>query len=124
MNVFQKIASAKTDNINEFGFDVFADVCMAIAKVAQTMCEVDESPLDKYGFGSVFFMTDKFGGVYCNFIFDDAERRVYDRYKSKDQVEIRTWGELAKRIGEQKRHMESVRDLDALADFINSQNED
>ena len=83
------------------------------------MVEKHEYP--NYGWGSVVFMTDKFGGVYANFHFDFATGKVVNWFGQKDEAEMPDFKTLEKTVVLAKAKLEKSRDLGKIYKMINDE---
>lgn len=99
-------------------FQDFKEFCELIANQQHTMVEFREYP--EYRWGSAAFMTDKFGGTYCNFKFDYDTLQVVDSFDTEIKP-YTNFADIIIHITERREREESLRDFDELADFINSQ---
>ena len=99
-------------------FQDFKEFCEMIATQQHTMVEFREYP--EYRWGAAVFMTDKFGGTYCNFKFDYDTLEVVDSFDTEIKP-YTNYADLIIHITERREREESLRDFDELYDFINSQ---
>ena len=99
-------------------FQDFKEFCSMIAEQQHTMVKFHEYP--EYRWGQAAFMTDAFGGTYCCFKFDYDTLQVVDSFDT-DIKPYTNYANIIIHITERREREESLRDFDALADFINSQ---
>jgi len=100
-------------------FSDFVDFCNSIANELHTI--VENHLYEDYNFGNVSFMTDHFGGTYCNFHYDLLTNEIVDWYGSSHAYMMTSKDEFFKYIKEKMEHELSVRDLNKINKFINSE---
>lgn len=96
---------------------VFA--CKCLAAFLKTHVVIRE--YREYGWVSIVFETDSFGGCYTNLHYDLGTGNLRKNFGMKDEFDIDCLSTLYEVVKEDLEHMLKVRDFDGLADFINSQ---
>jgi len=100
-------------------FSDFVNWCKIYADNIHTMMEWHT--YSEYQFGTVAFMTDKFGGVYCNFNYDFTTGKIINWLGMSIEHEAVSEQDLRNEILTRKREEESKRDLNEISDMINSE---
>ena len=96
----------------------FALYCKLLAKSLGTIVEVKH--YNDYGFSMAAFMTDHFGGTYCNIRYTHSSGDVVDTFDKELKV-YRFTSALDAHIAERKANMESRRDLNEVSEMINAE---
>lgn len=94
-------------------------ICEVIAEGYNTMVEVKE--YKEYGWASICFMTDKFGGIYTNLHYDYRTGELRKNYGRPDQMIIHDINTLFRVVWDDMQYMLKHRDFKALNEFINDQ---
>lgn len=96
---------------------VFA--CKCLATFLETHVVVKEYL--EYGWVSIVFETDSFGGVYTNLHYDLGTGELRKDFGTDKELDIDRLSTLYQVVKKDLEHELEVRDFDALSDFINSQ---
>lgn len=101
--------------------DIFSFVCACkmLAKQEHTMIDVREYA--DYGWTSIGFETDAFGGTYVHLHVDNKTGVVHNWFGSEKEQVIETFAQLCQLVHTEKERMLKARDMQALTDFINDQ---
>ena len=116
IKVFNSFVGAE---IEVRSFSLFVSICKLIAQDLHTLEEHREYP--EYGWGSVWFMTDKFGGGYAGFHFDTRTNAVTFAKGHPEEEQVTSLERLIEITDTARRRMLKVRDMNAVSEFINSQ---
>ena len=100
-------------------FNEFANICKTIANNLQTMVKISDQ--SKYGWMSVSFMTDNFGGTYVHLHYDLNTGKVINWFGSKDAREINDISFLSYFVKSEMEKMIKARDQKEIYDFINDE---
>lgn len=100
-------------------YEIFEVFCEALAKNLHTIVEC--SRYDDYGWASVDFMTDKFGGGYAHFHYDLKTNVITYNFGYPDSKVINDISELPSLVKARRDYMLKARDMDGLYKFINDQ---
>ena len=96
---------------------VFA--CKVLAAMLETQVKIQEYP--EYGWVSIVFQTDNFGGVYTILHYDLGTGELRKDYGTEKELDIDRLSALYKIVKEDMEKMLKARDMEAVSDFINSQ---
>lgn len=96
---------------------VFA--CKCLAAFLETLVEIRE--YKEYGWVSIVFMTDKFGGSYTNLHYDLGTGNLRKDFGTDKELDIDCLSTLYKVVKEDLEHMLEVRDLDYISECINDE---
>jgi len=108
------ITTTTTVNFNDF-----VNICKNIAADLRTMVEVKD--YRKFGWASIAFMTDKFGGTYMHLHYDHHNGEVINWFGSKKARRVDNVEQLKMMVKYYMKKELKVRDMKALSEFINSQ---
>lgn len=100
-------------------FNEVVNICKSIADELNTMVEVDNYA--EYGWASIAFMTDNFGGTYVNLHFDHKTGEIVNWYGSKNARKVENVAQLKMMVKYYMKKELKARNMSELADFINSQ---
>lgn len=100
-------------------YELFCNFCKVVASRLHTM--VEGHTYNDYGFASIAYMTDKFGGVYLMLHYDLESGKVIADYGSADEQEITSANQLCELVRARRDDMLEKRDMDGVYEFINSQ---
>lgn len=100
-------------------FSEFSEFCTNLAKKLNTIVVIRN--YDDYGWGSVAFMVDHFGGTYCNFHYNYETGVITDWYGSKDAKVISNKDELVSYITKMMHNILKVRNMTDIAEQINAE---
>lgn len=93
--------------------------CENIAKELHTMMEAKK--YDKYGWASIAFMTDKFGGVYVHLHYDLNTNKVVNWYGFKNETEITDLQQLKELVRVERDKLLKERDMESIYEQINNE---
>lgn len=93
--------------------------CENIAKELHTMMEAKK--YDKYGWASIAFMTDKFGGVYVHLHYDLNTNKVVNWYGFKDETEITDLQQLKGLVRVERDKLLKERDMYEIYEQVNNE---
>ena len=96
---------------------VFA--CKVLAAMLETHVEITEYP--KYGWVSIVFQTDKFGGCYTILHYDLGTGELRKNYGRHDELDIDRLSTLYQVVKEDLDHELKVRDLEYIGECINAE---
>lgn len=98
-------------------YNDFIDICKMIANEQHTLikCNVYE----EYKFATASFMTDQFGGNYCNIKYDFKTGEVIDTFF--DNKKFDNLSDLIIHITVCKEQEEKLRNLDEIYNLVNSE---
>lgn len=100
-------------------FNQFRTACEFIARQQHTFVETREYP--EYGWASVAFMTDHFGGVYVNLHYDLKTCEVVNWYGSKMQLAVTTLKQLRELVERERVKLLKSRNLAHICEMINAE---
>ncbi len=100
-------------------FKKFVILCQEIAREQNTMMEVKDYP--QYGWASVAFMTDKFGGVYVSLHYDHKTRDVVNWFGHDGAVQLESVEQLKNLVKTEKEKLLQVRDLNKVYAMVNAE---
>ena len=98
-------------------FSLFASICKYVAEKLLTLEEHKDYP--EHQWGSVWFMTDRFGGNYASFHFDATTAEVTYMKGYPQEERVTSLERLVDLVKADKKRMERARDLYAVAEAIN-----
>ena len=93
--------------------------CENIAKELHTI--MDAKMYDKYGWASVAFMTDKFGGVYVHLHYDLNTNQIVNWYGMKNEAEITDLQQLKELVRVEREKLLEERDMESIYEQVNSE---
>ena len=93
--------------------------CENIAKELHTMMEAKK--YEKYGWASIAFMTDKFGGVYVHLHYDLNTNKVVNWYGMPYQTEITDLQQLKELVRVERDKLLKERDMESIYEQVNSE---
>ena len=93
--------------------------CENIAKELHTI--MDATMYDKYGWASVAFMTDKFGGVYVHLHYDLNTNKIVNWYGMKNEAEITDLQQLKELVRVEREKLLEERDMESIYEQVNSE---
>ena len=96
---------------------VFA--CKVLAAMLETQVVIKEYL--EYGWVSIVFQTDSFGGCYTILHYDLGTGELRKNYGRSDEIDIDRLSTLYQIVKEDLERELKVRALEAVSDFINSQ---
>ena len=96
---------------------VFA--CKCLAAFLETQVDIRE--YRDYGWVSIVFMTDHFGGCYTLLHYDLRTGNLRKDFGTEKELDIDCLSTLYKIVKEDLEHELKVRDMQAVSDFINSE---
>lgn len=91
----------------------------SIATKLHTMIDIKVYP--KYKFSIVFYMTDRFGGVYANFHIDHTSGNVTIDYGTSQQLSVNDFEMIEKITESRMNEMIKNRNLQQIYDLINDE---
>lgn len=100
-------------------YEIFVCVCKKIAKELHTIVEAKK--YERYGWASIVFMTDKFGGTYLCLHYDLATNKVVNKYGFDSEEEIKSLARLKELVKAEHDKMLKERDLDYISEMINGE---
>jgi len=100
-------------------FEQFTIICKDIAEKLQTMCEVKE--YRRYGWASIAFMTDKFGGTYINLHYDLQTNEIVNWYGHKNAQEIKDISFLSYFVKDELEKEQKARNLNQIYEMVNAE---
>lgn len=100
-------------------YETFVQVCKDIANNLHTMIEVKE--YKEYGWASIAFMTDKFGGVYVHLHYDLKTNKVVNWYGQKNEQEVNDISFLSYFVKSERDKLLQKRDLNEIYEQVNSE---
>ena len=100
-------------------FELFAVQCKKIAQNLQTIVEIKSYP--EYGWASIAFMTNKFGGLYVNLHYDLNTNEVVNWYGEKNERRISDISFLSYFVKEERDKMLSKRNMKKITALINAE---
>lgn len=96
---------------------VFA--CKCLAAFLETHVDIKE--YEQYGWVSIVFKTDNFGGSYTNLHYDLGTGNLRKDFGTDKELDIDRLSTLYKVVKEDLEHMLKVRDLDYISECINDE---
>lgn len=100
-------------------YETFVQVCKDIANNLHTMMEVKE--YKEYGWASIAFMTDKFGGVYVHLHYDLKTNKVVNWYGMQNETEITDLQQLKELVRVERDKLLKERDMESIYEQINNE---
>ena len=98
----------------------FVMYCENIAKELHTIMETKK--YDKYGWASVDFMTDKFGGgVYVHLHYDLNTNKIVNWYGMKNETEITDLQQLKELVRVERDKLLEERDMESIYEQVNNE---
>lgn len=93
--------------------------CENIAKELHTMMEAKK--YDRYGWASIAFMTDKFGGVYAHLHYDLNNNKVVNWYGMDKETEITDLQQLKELVRVERDKLLKERDMYEIYEQVNNE---
>lgn len=93
--------------------------CENIAKELHTIMEAKK--YEKYGWASIAFMTDKFGGVYVHLHYDLKTNKVVNWYGMQKETEITDLQQLKELVRVERDKLLKERDMESIYEQVNSE---
>ena len=93
--------------------------CENIARELHTM--MDAKKYDRYGWASIAFMTDKFGGVYVHLHYDLNNNKVVNWYGMDTETEITDLQQLKELVRVERDKLLKERDMESIYEQVNSE---
>lgn len=93
--------------------------CKNIAKELHTMMEAKK--YEKYGWASIAFMTDKFGGVYVHLHYDLNTNKVVNWYGFEKETEITDLQQLKELVRAERYKLLKERDMESIYEQVNNE---
>lgn len=106
-------------NINKFDFEKFSNECKKIAKKLNTIVEI--KPYLDYGWVSVCYMTDKFGGTYANIHVDLHTGEMVLDFNEANAFKIKNMDVLEAIVFIKMNDMLKNRDMNTISELINDE---
>lgn len=100
-------------------YEEFISCCKELADELRTIFEAKR--YDRYGWVSLSFMTDKFGGIYVHLHYDLNTNRVVNWYGFEKATEIKCKEQLRELVITERNKMLQNRDFEALSERINEE---
>lgn len=98
-----------------------AIACKCLAAFLETHVEIKE--YREYGWVSIVFKTDNFGGSYTILHYDLGTGNLRKDFGTEKEIDIDRLSTLYQIVKEDMEAMLKERDFGALADFINAEND-
>ena len=76
---------------------------------------------EKYGWASIAFMTDKFGGVYVHLHYDLNTNKVVNWYGMNNEAEITDLQQLKELVRVEREKLLEERDMESIYEQANSE---
>lgn len=92
--------------------------CRSIAEEEHTLLDIRR--YNEYGWESISFATDKFGGTYVSLHVDLETGKVHNWYKTDEEQEIRTIEQLQVLVHKENELLKKIRSK-SVSEMINSQ---
>lgn len=93
--------------------------CENIAKELHTIMEAKK--YDRYGWASIAFMTDKFGGVYVHLHYDLNTNKVVNWYGFEKATEITDSKQLKELVRVERDKLLKERDMESVYEQVNNE---
>ena len=116
IKVFNSFVGAE---ISVNSFSLFTSICKYLAEKMHTLEEHRE--YQEHGFGSVWFMTDKFGGNYAGFHFNLKTSEVTYMKGHPKEERITSLERMTALIEADRKRMMQARDLRAISERVNAE---
>lgn len=100
-------------------YQEMVSICEGIAKEYHTMFETHD--YSEYGWASLSFMTDKFGGTYVHIHYDHKTGEMVNWFGHKNARKVENVEQLRMMVKYCMKKELKARDMHALSEFINSQ---
>jgi hypothetical protein len=100
-------------------FETFANECKQIAKELHTI--MDAKKYDRYGWASIAFMTDKFGGVYVHLHYDINNNKVVNWFGTERETEITDLQQLKELVRVERDKLLKERDMESIYEQVNNE---
>ena len=100
-------------------YQEMVSICEDIAKEYHTMFETQDYA--EYGWASLSFMTDKFGGTYVHIHYDHKTGEMVNWFGHKNARKVENVEQLRMMVKYCMKKELKARDMHALSEFINSQ---
>lgn len=98
---------------------VFA--CKCLAAFLETHVDIKEYP--EYGWVSICFKTDNFGGVYTILHYDLGTGELRKNFSTDKELDISRLCDLYRIVKEDLEHELKVRDFDYISECINAEHD-
>lgn len=98
---------------------IFVMDCENIARELHTIIEAKK--YEKYGWASIAFMTDKFGGVYVHLHYDLNTNKVVNWYGMKNETEITDLQQLKELVRVERDKLLKERDMESIYEQVNNE---
>lgn len=100
-------------------YEIFVCDCENIAKELHTIVEAKK--YERYGWASIVFMTDKFGGTYLCLHYNLNTNKITYKYGFDSAEEIKDLERLKELVKTERDKMLKERDLDYISEMINGE---
>lgn len=100
-------------------YELYVSICERIASDLHTMVQVRDYP--QYGWASIAFMTDPFGGTYTHLHYDHATGEVINWYGSDNAQKIEDEAHLRKIVTQGLKYELAHRNLDEVYEAVNDE---
>ena len=105
--------------MNKLSYSDLVLACKMLAGMLESIVEVKE--YTEYGWVSIAFMTDRFGGCYTNLHYDLGTGELSKDYGTDKEFDIDSLCTLYKVVKNDMERMLEARDLDYISECVNSE---